>query len=91
MDHRPKQLSGGEQQRVAIARALLKNPSLLLADEPTGELDSKTGAEIFALLRGLHRDNGATVMVVTHDTRFIEATDTVVRMADGRISPEARP
>jgi putative ABC transport system ATP-binding protein len=87
LDHRPKQLSGGEQQRVAIARALLKDPLLLLADEPTGELDSKTGAEIFALLRGLHREKGATVLVVTHDTRFIEGGDRVVRMEDGRVVP----
>ncbi|MCC6740862.1 MAG: ABC transporter ATP-binding protein [Planctomycetia bacterium] len=85
LDHRPKQLSGGEQQRVAIARALLKDPALLLADEPTGELDSKTGAEIFALVRSLHRERGASVVVVTHDTRFIEPGDRVVRIEDGKL------
>ncbi|NUN48343.1 MAG: ABC transporter ATP-binding protein [Candidatus Brocadiae bacterium] len=85
LGHRPKQLSGGEQQRVAIARALLKDPALLLADEPTGELDSKTGAAIFALLRGLQRDRGASVVVVTHDTRHIEPGDRIVRIADGAV------
>ncbi|MEK7469618.1 MAG: ABC transporter ATP-binding protein [Planctomycetota bacterium] len=85
LDHRPKQLSGGEQQRVAIARALLKDPILMLADEPTGELDSKTGAEIFALLRTLHREKGASVVVVTHDTRYIEPADRVILIEDGRI------
>ncbi|MDO8385456.1 MAG: ABC transporter ATP-binding protein [Polaromonas sp.] len=87
-DHFPSQLSGGEQQRVAIARALLKDPVLLLADEPTGELDSKTGAEIFALLRTLHREKGASVVVVTHDTRYIEPADRVIRIEDGRIVEE---
>ena len=85
LDHRPNQLSGGEQQRVAIARALLKDPELILADEPTGELDSVTGAEIFALLRGLHADRGTTVVVVTHDRSFLSDTDHVLRMKDGRV------
>ena len=88
LDHRPRQLSGGEQQRVAIPRALLKDPLLLLADEPTGELDSKTGAEIFALMRSLHREKGASVVVVTHDTRYIEPADRVIRIEDGRIVEE---
>ena len=85
LEHRPRQLSGGEQQRVALARALLKDPALLLADEPTGELDSKTGAEIFGLIRALHRERGASVFVVTHDTRYIEKDDRVIRVEDGRI------
>jgi putative ABC transport system ATP-binding protein len=66
LDHRPGQLSGGEQQRVAIARAILKQPALILADEPTGELDSRTGAEVFGYLRTLHREHNTTVIVVTH-------------------------
>ncbi|MCE9582049.1 MAG: ABC transporter ATP-binding protein [Planctomycetes bacterium] len=91
LGHKPKQLSGGEQQRVAVARALLKDPVLLLADEPTGELDSKTGAEIFGLLRSLHREKGASVVVVTHDTRYIEPGDRVIRIEDGRIVEETAP
>jgi putative ABC transport system ATP-binding protein len=85
MEHRPNQLSGGEQQRVAIARALLKQPRIILADEPTGELDSKTGAEVFGYLRALHRDRNATVLVVTHDQRYIEPTDRVLHLKDGRL------
>ena len=85
LDHRPNQLSGGEQQRVAIARALLKDPQLVLADEPTGELDSQTGAEIFAELRRLHAAGGTTVVVVTHDRSLVTDDDLVFRMRDGRI------
>lgn len=85
LDHRPAHLSGGEQQRVAIARALLKRPSLILADEPTGELDSKTGAEIFGYLRQLQADNGATVVTVTHDHRYIRPDDHVLEIGDGVI------
>ncbi|MBW3540485.1 MAG: ABC transporter ATP-binding protein [Planctomycetes bacterium] len=84
-DHRPGQLSGGEQQRVAIARALLKEPKLVLADEPTGELDSQTGAEVFGYLRELHRERQTTIVVVTHDERYIRDGDRVLRMRDGRI------
>jgi putative ABC transport system ATP-binding protein len=83
-DHRPAQLSGGEQQRVAIARALANRPALLLADEPTGELDAATGDEIIALLAQLHRD-GTTIVVVTHDARLADAARRVVQMKDGRI------
>lgn len=83
MNHRPNQLSGGEQQRVAIARALFKKPSLVLADEPTGELDSNTGAEIFSLLRKANRDLGCTFLVVTHDTKYISSTDKVFAIRDG--------
>jgi putative ABC transport system ATP-binding protein len=83
-DHRPAQLSGGEQQRVAIARALANRPALLLADEPTGELDAATGEEIIALLAQLHRD-GTTIVVVTHDSRLADAAHRVVQMKDGTI------
>ena len=82
--HRPAQLSGGEQQRVAIARALANRPRLLLADEPTGELDARTGAEVIALLARLNAE-GTTVVVVTHDDELAEAARRVVRMRDGRI------
>jgi putative ABC transport system ATP-binding protein len=82
--HRPTQLSGGEQQRVAIARALANRPALLLADEPTGELDARTGAEIIALFERLNRD-GTTIVVVTHDEELAAATRRVVHMKDGLI------
>ncbi len=88
IDHRPNQLSGGEQQRVAIARALLKQPTLVLADEPTGELDTSTGAEVFGYLRDLHRDAGTTVIVVTHDQRYIENEDCLLRLRDGLLDEE---
>ena len=84
LNHRPHQLSGGEQQRIAIARALLKSPRIVLADEPTGELDSKTGAEIFDCLRELHDSHGSTLIIVTHDERYIRETDRVLRIRDGR-------
>ncbi|MFG0331986.1 MAG: ABC transporter ATP-binding protein [Maioricimonas sp. JB049] len=91
LDHRPGQLSGGEQQRVAIARAILKRPSIVLADEPTGELDTATGEEVFHYLRDLQAENGSTVVVVTHDQRYIRPTDVVLEIRDGRFvgqSPE---
>ena len=82
--HRPSQLSGGEQQRVAIARALSNNPALLLADEPTGELDAKTGAEIIALFGKLNAD-GTTIVVVTHDEELASAAGRKIHMRDGMI------
>jgi putative ABC transport system ATP-binding protein len=85
-EHLPDELSGGEQQRVAIARALVGRPSLVLADEPTGNLDSKTGAEILALLHRLRARFGAIIVLVTHDSRAAQACERVVRMRDGRIA-----
>jgi putative ABC transport system ATP-binding protein len=85
LNHKPTKLSGGQQQRVAIARALIKDPSVLLADEPTGNLDHKGGDEIFALLREQQEKRGCTLVVVTHDRRFIRPDDHVVEIEDGRI------
>jgi putative ABC transport system ATP-binding protein len=85
MGHRPHELSGGEQQRVAIARALANRPDLLLADEPTGQLDSQTGHAIMTLLRGLVRSQGATGVVATHDPAMIDVADRVIELQDGRI------
>ena len=89
LDHRPTQLSGGEQQRVAIARALANRPSLLLADEPTGELDAHTGAEMIALLGTVNVD-GTTIIVVTHDEDLAGAAKRVVHMRDGVVVDDRR-
>ena len=86
LDHRPSQLSGGEQQRVAIARALLKRPALVLADEPTGELDSESGAQIYGYLRELRDEHGSTVVVVTHDRTHIRPGDNVLSLRDGKLA-----
>jgi putative ABC transport system ATP-binding protein len=85
LDHFPAQLSGGEQQRVALARALAPEPKLLLADEPTGNLDGKTGRQVVELLFGLKQRSGATLVLVTHDDRLAGACERTIRMADGKI------
>ncbi len=85
MDHKPNELSGGEQQRVAIARALINHPDIILADEPTGNLDSKTGLEIIGLFQSLNRDQGITVLYVTHAPETAEYTDRIIRLSDGRL------
>jgi putative ABC transport system ATP-binding protein len=87
MKHYPSQLSGGQQQRVAVARALAGKPSILLADEPTGNLDSKNGDAVMELLRELHRE-GATICMVTHDPRFARHADRTIQLFDGRIVEE---
>jgi putative ABC transport system ATP-binding protein len=86
MHHRPNELSGGQQQRVAIARALANDPAILLADEPTGALDSKTGTEIIRLFQSLHKDFGQTVIYVTHDPFIARHTNRMIRLADGVIA-----
>ena len=87
--HRPSQLSGGEQQRVAVARALANRPALLLADEPTGELDARTGAGIISLFEQLNRD-GTTIVVVTHDEQLAQAAQRVIHMRDGLVVKDER-
>jgi putative bacteriocin export ABC transporter (lactococcin 972 group) len=84
LTHRPNQLSGGQMQRVAVARALANKPRLILADEPTGNLDSKTGAEVIKLLKDLHAE-GNTIVVVTHDTAIAKKADRIIHIKDGRI------
>ena len=94
MHHNPNQLSGGEQQRVAIARALVNDPTILLADEPTGNLDTKTGEEIIGLFQKLHKEKGQTVVYVTHDSFIARHTQRIIRLVDGKIisdEPVANP
>jgi putative ABC transport system ATP-binding protein len=90
-NHRPYELSGGEQQRVAIARALANRPDVLLADEPTGQLDSHTGRAIMSLLRAVVRSEGVTALIATHDPMLIDLADRVVELRDGRIEDGAGP
>jgi len=89
-NHRPTELSGGEQQRVAIARALVKNPPLILADEPTGNLDSRSGAEIISILTSLHAGQGITLLMITHDANIAHHCQRIIHLMDGQIVREEK-
>ncbi len=88
--HRPTELSGGEQQRVAIARALAKRPPVILADEPTGNLDSKSGEEVLSLLTDLHKEQGITLVMITHDPDIAQRCQRIIRLKDGLVVSEER-
>ncbi len=91
LSHKPGELSGGEQQRVAVARALMQQPELVLADEPTGNLDTHTGEALFSLLRDLNRSRGTTFVIITHNERLSVQADRIIRMEDGQISTSPLP
>ncbi len=88
--HRPTELSGGEQQRVAIARALVKNPPLILADEPTGNLDSRSGEEIISVLTSLHAEQGITLIMITHDANIAHHCQRIIHLKDGQVEAEEK-
>ena len=89
-NHRPTELSGGEQQRVAIARALVKNPPIILADEPTGNLDSRSGAEIISILTALHAEQGITLIVITHDANIANHCQRIIHFLDGQVERDEK-
>ncbi|MCX7911590.1 MAG: ABC transporter ATP-binding protein [Dehalococcoidales bacterium] len=91
LHHKPTELSGGEQQRVAIARALVKNPPLILADEPTGNLDSRAGAEVLSILKSLHAEQGITLIMITHDPNVARHCQRIIHLRDGQVVREERP